>query len=491
MLQNWENFIKSRKKALNKKRVHLVASARIRGIYSTALTKLLLDQGFEIVQPSATLKDRFKLEGNMESPDIDIYDRYDRQGVRVLGKAEAVKAFKSILQAHFDDVIIREWKVTADGIYKGLKKHLDIDTHSVLVDIGSAIGEVDEEEIRDSNIQQVIVQVERRRIGAKEPILTTEIKIPGKYAILIPGHQVKVSRKILDFQKRTHLIQLGKDLDLRDWGVIWRTSATDQPTEVLRNEIASLLKEGEGVLKKAEQTEAPAVLWEGNHFIETEFPSLSKRKFDKIRRVVTPTLDGHHLYKTCEKEISSAVDMAEKLLEEGKSYKEVEALFQETIQKEYPEVGSTIEIKHVKLDGRVFHLGEALIESFDNNNSVIEFSRVFMSEGVYDGLKTRKEPGDIAITEARVGEWYFKTRYFSKDGKSKGTYVNLNTPLELYPYGIRYIDLEIDVCIWPDGKIEILDEEKFEDAMREGLVTQKLSEIVKEKLQELLKNLSS
>ena len=468
-----------------------MTSARIRGIYSTALTKLLLDRGFEIVQPSTTLKDRFKLEENMESPDIDIYDRYNRQGTRVLGKTEAVKVFKSVLQDNFDDAIIREWKVTADGIYKGLKKHLDTETHSVLVDIGSAIGKVDEEEIRNSDAQDIVVQVERRRIGAKEPILTSEIKIPGKNAILIPGHQVKVSRKILDWQTRSRLIQLGKDLGLQGWGVIWRTSAADQPTEILRNEIVSLLKEGEDVLKKAEQAEAPAVLWEGNHFIETEFPALSKRKFDEVRGAVTPTLSGHHFYKTCGKEISSAIDMAEKLLKEGKPNKEIEDLFQKTVQKEYPDVGSTIAIEHVKLDGRVFHLGEALIESFDNADSVIELSRVFKSEGVYDGLKTHKEPGDTATTEAKVGECYFKTRYFSKNGKPKGTYINLNTPIELYPYSIRYVDLEIDVCVWPDGKIEILDEEKFENAVKEAVVTKKLANIVRDKLQEVLKNVSS
>jgi len=465
-------------------------SARIRGVYSTALTKLLLGKGFKIVQPSAALKDRFGLEGNMESPDIDIYDRYNRQGVRVLGKAEAVEVFKSILQTQFDDVIIREWKVTADGIYKGLKKHLDADTRSMLVDIGSAIGRLNKEEIRDIDAQQVIVQVERKRIGAKEPLLTTEIKIPGKYAILIPGQQVKVSRKILDWQKRSRLIQLGKDLGLQDWGVIWRTSAADQPTEILKNEILSLLEEGENILKKAEHTEAPAALWEGSHFMETEFPALSKRKFDDIRGAVTPTLDGHHFYKACGKRISSAVDMAEKLLEEGKSTSEVKALFQETIQEEIPQVGSSIEIEHVKLDGRVFLLGEAIIEFFDETNSMMKYTRIFRREGVYDGLKTPKEPDDTAITEAKISEWHFKTQYFSKNGKSKGTYVNLNTPIELYPWGIRYVDLEIDVCIWPDGKIEVLDEEKFENAVKERLVIQKLIEIAREKLQEILKNLT-
>jgi len=199
-----------------------VTTARVRGIYSKALTKLLLDNNFGIVQPSTTVKERFKLKENNEKPDLDIYDRRDCQGVRVLGKAEAVDSFKEILQSHLEDVIIRRLEVTTGGIYKGLVKGLDSATHSVLVDIGSATGRIHEEEISDPNVQQIVAQVERRRMGAKEPALTTAIKIPGKYAILIPSHQVKVSRKILDWQKRSRLSQLGKQLAPPNWGIIWR-----------------------------------------------------------------------------------------------------------------------------------------------------------------------------------------------------------------------------------------------------------------------------
>lgn len=465
-------------------------SARVRGIYSTAITKLLLDNGFEIVQPSLTLKERFRLDGKMESPDIDIYDRYDKQGVRVLGKAEAVQVFKSMLQNNFDDVVIHEWKVTADGIYKGLIRQLDAETNSLLVDLGSVNGILYSEEFQNPSVQQIIVQVEPKRMGTKQPILTTEVKMAGKYAILIPGRQVKISRKILDWQKRSRLTQLGKELNLQEWGIIWRTSAADQPTEILKNEIVSLLKQSEEVMQKAEQVETPTVLWEGNHFIETEFPALSKKKLDEIRGVMAPTLDGHHFYKNCGRLISSAVDMAEKLLKEGKPSNEVKELFQSTIEKEYPEVGSIIDIEHVKLDGRVFHLGEALIESLDNDSFAIKFKRTFTREGFYDGLRTRKESGDVAITETKIGEWYFKTQYFSKNGEAKGTYVNLNTPIELYPRSIRYVDLEIDVCMWPDGKIEVLDKEKFEHAMEEGLITRKLIETIREKLQEIMSNVS-
>lgn len=463
----------------------MLARARVRGIYSTALTKLLLDHEFDIVQPSIITRERFGLEECDESPDLDVYGRRDRQGVQAFGKAEFTNTFCSILQSHLDDVIVRKWAVTADGIYKGLIKEADSTTHSFLVDIGSAVGRIADEEVLNPKLRQMVVQVERRRVGAKKPVLTTRIKIPGRYAILIPERRVKVSLKIRDSKVRSRLRRLGEELILPDWGILWRTAAAEQSVEVLREEITSLAREGRAVMEGAEGVEAPATLWEGGSFVNVEFPALSKKKLDEFRRCVAPTMDGHHYYKACGRRVSSALDMAEKLLKKGGSLKEVNALFKQTVEAEFPVVGSVIGMEHVKLDGKVFHLGEALVEAYDRHRSWLRLSRVFERKGVYDGLGTPKEPGDRAVTEAKVGDWHFKTQYFSRDGRYKGTYVNLNTPIELYPHGIRYVDLEVDVCVWPNGTVRKLDEEKLEKAVEEGLVTEKLVKIVKEKLREL------
>jgi len=320
-----------------------LAKAKIRGIYSTVLTKLLLDNGFAIVQPSVTVRERFGLKENDEFPDLEVYNRQDKQGVQASGTAEAVNAFTSILQSCLDDVVVR--------------------------------------------------------------------------------------------------------------------------------------KGG-----------APATLLEGSRYVDVEFPALSKKKLDEIRGSVTPTMDGHHYYKACGVNVSSALDMAEKLLEKGSPREEVEKLLKQTIRAKYPIVGSLIEIEHVKLHGKVFNLGKAVIEAFDHPKSLIQFRRVFKKKGIYDGLKIDKDPGDYAVTEAKIGEWYFKTRYFSKDGRYKGTYINLNTPIELYPYGIRYMDLEVDVCVWPNGRVKKLDEKKLKEAAVEGIITPKLVRIVKEKLQEIMKD---
>ncbi len=333
---------------------------KIRGIYATALTKLLidyknildnqtssklLDNRFALVQPSTTVREGLELKESDEFPDLEVYDRQDKQGVQASGTAEAVNAFTSILKFCLDDVVVR----------KG---------------------------------------------------------------------------------------------------------------------------------------EAPATLLEGSRYVDVEFPALSKKKLDEIRGSVTPTMDGHHYYKTCGANISSALDMAEKLLETGGSREEVEKLLSQTIRAKYPIVGSLIEMEHVKLDGKVLNLGKAVIEAFDHPKSLIRFRRVFKKKGVYDGLKTEKAPGDYAVTEAKIGEWHFKTRYYAKDGRYKGTYINLNTPIELYPHGIRYVDLEVDVCIWPNGRVKKLDEKKLKEATAEGIITPKLARILKEKVQEIMKELN-
>lgn len=463
-----------------------MAKARVRGIYSTALTKLLLDHEFTIVQPSTTVRERFGLEELDESPDLDVYDRLDRQGVQAFGRAGFINRFCSILKSRLDDVIVRRWAVTVDGIYKGLIKGIDPETHSVMIDVGSAVGRITDKEVPDPDLRHIVVQVDRRRVGAKKPVLGTRIKIPGRYAILIPKREVKISRRIRDPQIRSRLRKLGEELISSEWGILWRTAAADQSSGVLKKEIANLTREGRAVMDRAEGAGAPATLWAGGSFVNVEFPALSKKQLDDVRRSVAPTMDGHHYYKACGERVSSALDMAEKLMERGCSLKEVEDLFKQTVEAEFPVVGSVIGMEHVKLDGAVFHLGEALVEAFGRDQSLLRLSRVFERKGVYDGLGTSKEPGDCAVTEAKVGEWHFKTEYFSRDGRYKGTYINLNTPIELYPHGIRYVDLEVDVCVWPNGTVRRLDEEKLEKAAEEGLVTGKLVKIVKEKLQELI-----
>jgi predicted RNA-binding protein associated with RNAse of E/G family len=56
----------------------------------------------------------------------------------------------------------------------------------------------------------------------------------------------------------------------------------------------------------------------------------------------------------------------------------------------------------------------------------------------------------------------------------KGTYFNINTPVEVYSSEVRYIDLELDVVLFPDGSYKLLDLVKLEKAEKEGIITMSL-----------------
>ncbi|MEM2995096.1 MAG: DUF402 domain-containing protein [Candidatus Bathyarchaeia archaeon] len=454
----------------------MALKANVRGIYTTALTKLLLDNGFEIVQPSPAIKKRFGLSDNPAPPDLKIKDRYDLQGIRVLGISEALNKFQFVLQSAFVDVLTRKWLVSVDGIYKG--KVVSSDEFYVYVDVGNAVGKIPKSEVNTSG-EYVVVQVERRRIGAKQPFLTTNLKIVGDYAILVQGGKVGVSFKIRDFQKRAELYALGKKLAFDGWGIIWRETAVNQPKEALEKEVETLTEKIKTLKEKIGVTEAPSLLVEGLYFMDVEFPYFSKKEMDRLRASETPTLDGHHFYKSCGGRVSAILEMAEKLLEKGEERGNVEETCKQQMLGEFPEEGSLVDVEHVKLSGVVFHLGQATIEMLDNQQ--IKYKRTIRSNGVYDGLGVRKTVGDTAVSETKIGDWYITTRYFSADGEFKGAYVNLNTPVEVYPNALRYVDLEVDVCVQPDGTVKVLDVEKLEKALEKGFISKKLFEVVMEK----------
>jgi hypothetical protein len=306
--------------------------AKIRGIYATALAKLLLGHDFDIVQPSEEIAERFGLEASEDEPDLSIHNRLDLQGVEATGSTETIEALRTILRKELFDVVLRR----------------------------------------------------------------------------------KVEGSCLDI----------------------------------------------------------------------EFPWDSKKKLDEYRRTVFPTVQKHHYYKACGGEVSSAVDTAEKLLLLGSPLEKVEELFRQTIEPHLPYEGSKIFVEHVKLSGPALSLGKAVIESY-GEGSCIKFVREIRSNGIYDGLGVEKEAGDRAFTEVQLGEYYTETRYYSQEERFKGAYINLNTPVEFYPSKIRYIDLEVDICVVPEGDVKVIDMDLLERAAGELIITGKFLEIVKEKVSEI------
>ena len=111
------------------------------------------------------------------------------------------------------------------------------------------------------------------------------------------------------------------------------------------------------------------------------------------------------------------------------------------------------------------------------------------SQGRYDGLNLPIQEGDYGLTEVREGAGYVKHAYFSKQGKLKGEYFSINTPVELYPFGARYVDLEIDVICRPGEKPVISDREELALLVKNGAISALLEKKAVETAEDLVRKI--
>jgi hypothetical protein len=200
-----------------------------------------------------------------------------------------------------------------------------------------------------------------------------------------------------------------------------------------------------------------------------ELGGASKDTLDQLRASVVPTLALHHRLRIIH---PRALEKAERQLDERPEKKPDlgKTVFLEEVLLPLGKAG-IVRLEHVKARGKPVRPREGILLEVAEGRILLKRS---FSQGRYDGLSLPIEAGDYGLTEAREGAWYVKNAYFSKEGKMKGEYYNVNTPVELYPFGARYIDLEIDVVRRAGERPFIVDREKLELLAKEGKVNWRL-----------------
>lgn len=463
---------------------------RIRGIYSTALTKLFLDNGFDIIQPSLEIAERFSLNPERYlSPQIDVVDRYDKQGIIAEVLYKLTPRFIEILFENFGDVIIRKSKVQKGAIYKGIV-YRPAPKGGYLVKITpqqDAWLPLNNSKKQEINLgDPIVVEVKGIDEPTGIPRVSTQISIPGDFAVLISEESVRVSHKIRG-NARDKLIELGKILRPEGWGIIWRTGAMNAEVTELQKEIEILAEEAKKLLELTKNAPALVKIREGFDILDIIFPGESKEKLDEIRSEVFPTIRNHHWLKSYANSLTKIIDFAEKYLTKDVSINVLSKAVYEMVIKEFlPREGKLLKIRHLKPNGREVVLGPAKVVMVDNTNGLeYRMFRRFMPGGHYDGIGAPKEAGDYGITIVKLFDKKLVTAYFSVDNKLKGVYVNINTPIEVYPDGFRYIDLEVDVVLNKDNQVQILDTQRIDKYVEEGIISPNLAERTKKYAEKL------
>ncbi|MCS7142809.1 MAG: DUF402 domain-containing protein [Aigarchaeota archaeon] len=213
---------------------------------------------------------------------------------------------------------------------------------------------------------------------------------------------------------------------------------------------------------------------EGDDRAIAYFPVGAKIALDDLRSRVTYTLPMHHHLRAAGRFPSEFVTILEELVSEGRIEPHVvEERVRRVIEGMGPGYRSRVPIYHMKVNGRHITLGPATVY-YEQGDVVLE--RWIKGFGTYDGLNVAKTPLDVAVSRLVRFGWTMETRYYGPDGRLKGTYVNVSTPINVYETRIWYIDLGIDVVRVEGSEPRVIDEEELRELVDQGCVSRRMYE---------------
>ena len=163
------------------------------------------------------------------------------------------------------------------NVYLGRVQNVLPSMEAAFVDIGrgrNAVlysGEVDWDAVETGNQprrielalksgDKVLVQVTKDPVGHKGARLTSQISLPGRYLVYVPGGAMNgISRKLPDTE-RARLKKILKEVLPESSGVIVRTAAEGATEDQLTRDVQRLTAQWEHVSRQVETIQAPALL---------------------------------------------------------------------------------------------------------------------------------------------------------------------------------------------------------------------------------------
>ncbi|AQL42364.1 RNA-binding protein [Halorientalis sp. IM1011] len=460
-------------------------NVRVRGIYSTALTAAFADhEDISVVQASEAIGDRFEGSFPLAPADASVETTGDRQGVGVVGDPDAVETLAGLLADTGRDALCWRDSMPRDAVFDG--RVSETLGSGAVVDLGSGPEHgsprdregflpYDRAEDRIETGDRLRVQVREPTPpwGSDRPVLDTEIRFPGELVRLVRGGKTTRGGGPAD------VVDLIPTDPREGWGVRWGRRADDADFDTLDDVLATYNEQAESLDASLEDAPDPgegklARRWAGTATRWLWFGRESRFALDERRREAAPTMAGHHRIKAGDDRASAAVDFAEAVCGPAAS-DDADFPFDVVTRQFGPREGDRVEIGHGKPDGRYISLGRGEVAEYDPDGTVT-VSRELSPGGTLDAIGEPIEAGDVAVTKFKEGRWWYATVYRDAEDRRKGTYVNVCTPVEVFPDTVRYVDLHVDVVKHGDGRVERVDDDELDDAVEAGNVPEKLAE---------------
>ncbi len=441
------------------------ATVRVRGIYATALTKILLDEGLRIVQASRVISERFGLNEDNEPARVTVKSLdEDPEVIMVIGDAR-----------FFGNV----YETLTSRLKHSFRRRSFLQQYSTVVVkiVGSRNGLC----VGDAGGHEVLFEAKECREGELRTVCITKASVGRGFSMGIEGVCVlkdtlvlydkprySVSRYIKSSERRRELEALSVKLAREGFGVRWRSNAGVATLDYISSELEDARSR---VKKLLLATGSPGEVLSEGEYIGFITPSiLDKQYLDYVRSKVIPTITFHHTLKICREPLSSIVEYCEHLVKSGL---DEHFIGLQTLSYAWSLVGGSKRtyILQRHPEGEAYRIGPFKTCGFENEVLVLE--RTIKSQGYYDGLNAKREPGDKAYTLIKPGSWIIMHIYKNPEGLVKGVYVNINTPPEPCPDYLRVLDLHVDVTLDSSGA-RIIDEDLLNKSLEMGFLSREL-----------------
>ncbi|MBE5729632.1 ribonuclease E/G [Candidatus Parvarchaeota archaeon] len=426
---------------------------KIRGIYSTAITKLLIDEGVEVTQANDAIKELFKIQSE-DRPTVVIEDLETKAGVYVYGNDsdKVIQVLKKVCKSSFF------YEEDIGKIYCGIIDSTDQRSKSIIVSLNG-----DEKGVLDlKNFWGYVKQGSKILVQSKgsydgKAMLSTQIRLFGDDLIIIKNGFTKMSRGIRSKEGKDKLYDIAKNLDLKDWGILWTQSAEDKDESVLKAELEDLIKQEKEISKKFEEADKPGLLYSG---VKKYFVLISredKYELDKIRGKAMPTITGHHSLKSAGYTILT--DFAEEIL--GKvDEKQVADGISKTLSRYGPADKKLYKVIVTRPNGTSYRI-EGISTDIVNDNGVK--SMKVSVRGNWGSREYDLDPEKNILTVR------------SQESEER----ILTLGIEIFPKFAKLVDINMHVKITGQAA-EAVDNEAISKMLKKGEITQELAKKLEE-----------
>lgn len=99
-------------------------------------------------------------------------------------------------------------------------------------------------------------------------------------------------------------------------------------------------------------------------------------------------------------------------------------------------------------------------ELVHNSDSSIIVKGVFGLDVSHERLGLIRR-GTISVEYFPLDKWFNVFRFYEPNGSFRNLYCNINMPPTFADGVLDYVDLDIDVVVWPDARVDVLDLDEF------------------------------